>query len=231
MRRSRRKFKIPNKMFSIPNNDKTWHEKWSTKRNMLNIPHPFRALCLGPPNCGKSSAIQHLLLRAKPTFKEVIVIHCDPEFTKEYDDLGDQVQLTDEIPHPTDFVGEEKTLVVIDDIEVKRLSKEQMARLDRLFGFVSTHKNISIIMTAQNAFDIPPIVRRCTNLWILWKIDDIESLQMLVRKTGIKKALFDKLFDLCENKHDSIWIDKTEGSPYPLRFNGFEVIEKVLTEE
>ncbi len=53
---------------------------------------------------------------------------------------------------------------------------------------------------------------------------------MLVRKTGIKGSLFKQLFELCESKHDSIWIDKTEGTPYPLRYNGFDLIEKEFSE-
>ena len=45
--------KLPNKIIPISNADKSFHEKWYDKRNMLNIPHPFRACCLGPPNVGE----------------------------------------------------------------------------------------------------------------------------------------------------------------------------------
>ena len=43
---------LPNKIIPIPNPDKTFHESWSNSRNPLNIPHPFRCVCLGPPNVG-----------------------------------------------------------------------------------------------------------------------------------------------------------------------------------
>ena len=42
--------KLPNKIIPISNADKKWHERWYPNRNMLNIPHPFRCCCLGPPN-------------------------------------------------------------------------------------------------------------------------------------------------------------------------------------
>lgn len=75
-----------NKLFRIPNKDKFFHETWHPGRNLLNIPHPFRAILAGPPNRGKSTICKNLLLRADPPFEQVIVVHYDME-TKEYDDL------------------------------------------------------------------------------------------------------------------------------------------------
>ena len=45
--------KLPNKILALPNPDKEFHERWYKNRNMLNLPHPFRCLCLGPPNVGE----------------------------------------------------------------------------------------------------------------------------------------------------------------------------------
>ena len=109
--------KLPNKLFMIPNEDKQFHEKWNSKRNILNLPHPWRGVFLGPPNMGKSTTIKHIIMRTEPQFEEVIVIHCDAEYTKEWDDID--CEMLSEIPAPEDWEGKVKTLVVLDDIEYK----------------------------------------------------------------------------------------------------------------
>jgi len=217
--------RLPNKLLCVPNPDKHFHEKWTSKRNMLDVPHPYRCVCLGPPNVGKSTVVKNLLIRASPPFEEVIVIHCDSEYTKEYDDLGD-IQMLSEIPAPDDWPGEKKTLVVLDDLEYKGMCKDQKRNLDRLFGYVSTHKNISCILCSQDAFNVPPIVRRCSNLFVLWKSNDTDSMAMVARKSGLKTNDFKQIFrNLMREFRDSLWIDMSAKSPYPLRKNGFEVIE------
>jgi hypothetical protein len=224
--------RLPNKILALPNPDKAFHEKWYKGRNMLNIPHPFRCVCLGPPNVGKTTIVKNLLLRAKPEFKEVVVIHCDSGYTKEYDDIGDNVEILDEIPAPEDWEGEVKTLVVLDDLEFKGMSKEQKRNLDRLFGYVSTHKNISVILCSQDAFNVPCIVRRCSNLWVLWRCPDLDAMSVCARKTGLKANNFNSIFNqLMLDPKDSLWIDMTDHSPYKMRKNGFTVINKTNGKE
>ena len=226
----RRKYKLPNEILAIPCADKEFHEKWIKGRNKLNIPHPFRCVALGPPNSGKSTIVKNLLLRAKPQFEEVFVIHCDPEYTKEYDDIG--ATMLSEIPSPNEWEGLVKTLVVLDDLEFKNMNKDQKRNLDRLFGFVSTHKNISVILCSQDPFSVPPIVRRCSNLWILWKLADIDAMSICARKTGLKSESFNTLFNTLDiSGHHSLWIDMTEKSPYPLRKDGYTLIEKIKQEQ
>jgi len=222
--------RLPNKILALPNADKAFHEKWFKGRNALNFPHPFRCVALGPPNVGKTTVVKNLLIRAKPQFEEVFVIHCDPEYTKEYDDVG--AEMLSEIPAPEEWEGQVKTLVILDDLEYKQMSKDQKRNLDRLFGFVSTHKNISIILCSQDPFNVPPIVRRCSNLWILWKLQDIDSLATTARKTGMKASDFNTIFnELMLKGHDSLWIDTTAGTPYPLRKNGYTLIKKTDGEQ
>jgi hypothetical protein len=209
----------------IPNPDKHFHEEWHSRRNIVNFPHPFRAVCLGPPNVGKTLAIKTMILHQYPHFKKIFVIHCDSAYTKEYDDV--EVEYLDVIPQPEEWEGDVKTLVVLDDLEVKMLPKKEKRALDRLFGFVSTHKNVSVILASQDTFNVPPIVRRCANVWIMWRSPDLDALAMCARKAGFKsddlKILFDELMEL---ETDSLCIDRTSKSPYPLRKNLFEPIER-----
>jgi len=216
---------LPSKILALPNRDKEFHEKWEIGRNMLNIPHPFRAVCLGPPNVGKSTVAKNILLRASPPFREVVIIHCDAEYTKEYDDLG-RVQMLSKIPAPEEWPGLVKTLVILDDLEFKGMGKIQRRNLDRLFGYVSTHKNISCILCSQDPFNVPTIVRRCANLWVLWRSPDLDSLAACARKTGMTRKAFMAIFKLFTSPRDSLWIDSTSKTPYPLRKNGFHAIHK-----
>lgn len=226
----RQKPRLPNKILPLPNADKTFHEKWYKGRNMLNIPHPFRCVCLGPPNCGKGTVIKNILLRAKPEFEEVYVIHPDPEYTKEWDDIG--AEMLNSIPAPDEWPGEVKTLVIIDDMEFKMMSKDQKRNLDRLCGYCSTHKNISVLLAAQDTFNVPACVRRCCNLFVFWKMNDMDSLAATARKTGMKANNFNSIFNgICNDPHDSLFIDLTKNSPYPLRLNGYTVIKKTDSEE
>jgi len=224
----RKVLKLPNRIIALPNPDKEFHESWTKGRNMLDIPHPFRCVCLGPPNVGKTTIVKNLLLRAKPEFEDVVVIHCDGNYTKEYDDLGeDNIEILGEIPAPEDWEGEKKTLVVLDDLEYKQMNKEQKRNLDRLFGYVSTHKNISIILCSQDAFNVPPIVRRCSNLFVLWRCPDLDAMATCARKTGMKSEGFNSIFNkLMLDSRDSLWLDMTSGTPYPMRKNGYTIINK-----
>lgn len=221
----KKKLQIPDKIIALPNPDKFFHEKWEPGRNKLNIIHPFRCCLLGNPNVGKTTIIKNILLRAKPEFEEVIVIHCDGDYTKEYDDLGLNTPILSKIPPPEWWKGQVKTLVILDDLEFKQMGKEEKRNLDRLFGFVSTHKNISICLGSQDFFNLPPIVRRCSNLFILWRPNDLDSLNNISRKCGIPSLTMKKLFNNhIKEKRDSLWVDLTDNTPYKIRKNGFEII-------
>jgi|TARA_R110000764_G_scaffold17132_2_gene47168 hypothetical protein len=224
------KHRLPNELIAIPCADKAFHERWYKGRNMLNFPHPWRGVFLGPPNCSKTTTIKNIILRAKPEFEEIFCIHCDAEYTKEWDDC--EVQMLKDIPAPEEWLGEVKTLVILDDLEYKGMDKTQKANLDRLFGFVSTHKNISVALTSQDPFNVPPIVRRCANLWVLWPMTDIDAMSNTARKTGLKTDNFRSIFkQLMAGQRDGLWLDMTQGSPYPQRKNGYEIISKKKGED
>lgn len=211
---------LPRSLLAIKNLDKKFHEAWKPGDDMLNFPHPFRGVVMGPPNCGKTTTVKNILLRQDPPFARFYVIHCDGGYTHEYDDV--EGKMLSKIPSPEDWPGQEKTLVVIDDLELKTLKPEQRRNLDRLFGYVSTHKNISVLLNSQDPFNVPAIVRRCSNLWVLWPGRDIDSLQNCARKCGEDLRT---LFQYCTGPKDSLWIDLTDHSPQKLRINGYTKVE------
>jgi hypothetical protein len=56
-----------------------------------------------------------------------------------------------------------KTLLIIDDVEFSSLSKEQIARLNKIFRYGSSHKNITVYVSHQSVFDLPLLVRKLSN--------------------------------------------------------------------
>ena len=230
-KKSKIRAKLPKEMIIFDNPDKTFHEKWYSSRSPLDIPHPFRAVLLSVPNCGKTNTMMNIILHAadgKEPFMRIILIHPDVEFTKEYDRLEDiNLIKLNTIPPPDSpyFDGKLKTLVVFDDYEFKHeLNKETKHNLDRLLAYVSTHKNVSIIIAMQDPYNVFPSARRMCNFWIMWKIDPM-SVMDIMNKLGFDSKTTKELFGLLKTQHDSLWIDKTKDSPHPLRLNGFTDIE------
>lgn len=214
-----------NKLIVFPNADKLFHEEWDGNRHIMNFPHPFRACVCGPPNSGKSNAVKNIFLHANPPFKKLIVIHCDPENTVEWN-IKELSDIRATVPSPKEWGAKKKTLVVLDDLEYRTMNKEQIHNVDRLFGYVSTHRNVSVCLCAQDPFNIPVGPRRYLNVWILWKPTDPDVLNAITRKMNLSSKVVKKLFKKhIHDVHDSLWIDDTKKSPYPVRKNGFEVLQ------
>lgn len=217
---------LPKKIIIMDNKDKAFHEQWRKTRDLMDIPHPFRILIAGNPGSGKTMNIMNIILRVEMSrrpFRKIIVVHCDPEYTAEYEDL--ECEMLAYIPQPSQFSGDCKTLVILEDLEYSGLDKIERGALNRLFGFASTHKHISVIGTAQDLFDIPPCVRRCTNFFILYKSHDADSFNMISKKVGLKKDKLMEIFNKhCPKRRDSLWIDLTNDTPAYIRLNGYDVI-------
>lgn len=222
--------KLPAELIRFSNPDKKWHEKWNPGRDLLDFPHPYRITLTGPPNSGKSTTVLNILIRAQPLFDRIVIVYPGGAAgTSEYESLGDAAEYVVEIPPPDFFPpvktkdGKQKTLVIIDDFELKELGKAQRSNLDRLIGHVSTHRNVSVMLCAQEYFNVPTVARRCSNVHIFWKPRDMRNLQEMSQRVGED---LESLFDLLNGTKDSVWIDQTPGSPAPIRVNGYKVVDK-----
>ena len=227
-RRKHKRRRLPQRIIPMPNKDKQFHEKWYPDRDLMDIPHPFRMVLASRPNGGKTTVIKNIILRAaegERGFECIVVVHCDPESTREYDDL-DGVILCGDIPAVEEFSGDQKTLVILEDLNYLDMSPVQKGRLERLYGYVSTHKNISCMLTAQDPFRIMATVRRCTNIFVIWNNHDQTMIKTLAAKTGISKERLTGIFDQhCPHVHDNLWIDLTSGTPVPFRKNGYTPLQ------
>ena len=218
---------LPREIIPLGNKDKDgWHESWYEGRDLLNFTHPFRMCLFAKPNCGKSNYIKNVILRAFPPFERIVVIHCAKDSTKEYECLGKNIEMMGEIPPPDYWKdNHQKTLVITDDLDFKGANKDQKKNLSRLFGYCSTHCNLSVCLTQQDAFEAPAIVRRCSNVFVLWSSHDLPSMSQVASKAGLKASDLRNIFEsVCDKHRDSLTIDLTDNSPAKLRKNAYEIL-------
>ncbi len=242
----KRKQKLPRKLLFIPSSDKDFIESWNDRRDPLDFPASFRMILCGKPGCGKTCMVKNIILRTQQSrkpFERIYVLHQD-QHAREYDDINAEV--ITELP-PNDFwmgYDEEdaeasaddedgsperpKSLIIIDDVCFKDLPKDQTMLLDRLCGFISTHCNVSLACLNQDVFAINPIIRKCANIWCIWRPSDTDQLKTIGRRCGFKSKEFEELFnEVAPGPEDSIMVDQTNRTPYPLRKNGYHLIQKI----
>jgi DNA polymerase III delta prime subunit len=124
-----------------------------------------------------------------------------------------------------DLVGDVATgaegdapLVILDEITTEMLNLEGRSRLERLMNFGSTHRNASVCYSIQAVTNVPPKARRAFNQFCLWKQPDEQASTMAATRAGVPPAMLQELFGLCQDRHDSIWIDCDQHPDSPWRF-------------
>jgi hypothetical protein len=157
------------------------------------------------------------------------LIHQDAGVTKDYLDL-EVTEEFDEIPDINfwNYDGKfRKRAVIVDDLELTSANKERMKNLAIMFRYASTHKGLTIYFAHQSFFDVPPLVKKMANVYILWKPKARNELSMIENRTGLEKDTLKELFKTVATGHrDSITIDLSENTPAKLRLNVWKEIEE-----
>ena len=220
----------PKKLVAIKNPDKIGHEEWDKRRvkDIGNFPSPARICLLGPCGCGKSNLAKQIVLHARPKYQEVILIHQDAEYSHEYDDL-DCTEKLSEVPDLEywNYDGPHiKRLVIIDDLELTHAHKERIRNLCIMFRYASTHKGLSIIFCHQSWFDVIPLIKKMSNIFIIFKPRAHNEITMIENRCGYPKHSFRDIFKtIATGFYDSICVDLTRNTPAPLRLNIWEKIK------
>lgn len=227
---------------AVPNPDKEHHEKWPVNMqgyDLGRLPRPFRMILAGPPSCGKGTAVLSTFLRARPAFKSVVVVHPDPPVydengerqggTREWDAI-EPTLITDYIPGPEDAIwqGDGHKACILDDVELHGLGKDQKRALSRLFGYVSTHHDVSVFLCVQDVWTVPPAVRRCANVFVLWGNLDTRSIAALAGRLGMPPDDLQELLNMARHRgvHSSLWLDATDRTPAPIRLDCYDVVTR-----
>ena len=169
-----------------------------------------------------------------PRFKEVYLIHQDAGYTKEYKDL-ECTQELDDVP-PLEFWENDgphiKRAVIVDDLELTAANKQRMKNLAIMFRYASTHKGLTIYFAHQSFFDICPLIKKMSNVYILWKPRARNELAMIENRVGLPQDTLKELFKTVATGHrSSICVDMTENSPAPLRLDVWKPIEVVGSDD
>ena len=224
-------FKLKNEIIRLPNADKDsgWVEKWSMDTHGFDtLVHPFKACLIGRPNSGKTTVMHNLFLRIQMSnkpFQTLLIIQ--PSTSKEHDILDPTITLFD-IPEIESIVSEDngKTLIIIDDFDMSKLDNHQKRNLGMLFRYVSSHHNISVLLSYQSFFDIPTIIRKTCNYFFIWKTNNSDELGTIAKRVGYNKKIFQSIFSkYITNKFDFLVLDQCIDPEFELRKNLYEVIK------
>lgn len=226
----------PQGIVAFRNGDKPTEETWNERRcrDLGNFPNPSRILLLGPPNVGKSTLVKNLIIHQRPRFDEVFVIHLDAGVTRDYDDLEPTAMMNEvpplafwsDLPDKDDAGRRIKRCVVVDDLELTHAHKEREKNLGILFRYASSHKNMTVYMCHQSAMDVPSLIRKMSNVWVIWRPRGRNELAVIENRVGLPTGELSILFDaVAARPRDSICVDMTLDSPAPLRLNIWQPIE------
>jgi len=224
--------KLPNKIIVIPNLDKSRDEQWHTKRNMANFPSPFRMIITGGCGSGKTNTIKNIILRQYPYFDRILLCHLDVYDTEEYLDMGlEEEDLFDKIPPMSEFDGEGKTLLIIEELEFNT-TRGKHNDVSKIFRYYASHKHLSVILSFQDFFSVPTICRRVSNIFVCYKTPDKNQLNAIGKKVGLneKGELLQLIKEFCPLQTDSLCFDLTKKTPYPIRKNIFQNIRRMEQE-
>ena len=208
---------------------------------------PFRMVMVGPPGCGKRSAVMNIVANLEKPPKKIVVIHGDPS-TIEYQGVTDDVRGPTGVPTIEEMRGsvpekeegkeedssdsededpfaEQHKLVIVDEIPWHSLKRETLGKFERLFNHVSTHANTSVILCFQQLVAIPPGVRRAIDHALLFKHIDLPAADNLAQRVGLSRKALQEIMGadrsgnpgIVREKHDSLWIDLTAQPEDPWR--------------
>jgi hypothetical protein len=222
---------LPKRVMVIPNPDKSQNEKWTPERKMDNFPTPNRFILCGRPGCGKTLVLMNILMRQRPMYEVLILVHPDGEISQEWKDFEPTIVMS-EPPPPSFFeslVKEDgtfpKTAVVCDDLEIFKTRKDIISNITTLMRYYSTHRFVSTYLTYQSFFDIENIFRKLASVFLIWRPMVVGELNAIEKRCGLEDRQLRYLFDkYCHEPTDFITIDQSQGSPAPLRFGLFQKI-------
>jgi hypothetical protein len=146
--------------------------------------------------------VKNLIIHQRPRFDQVFVIHLDAGVTRDYDDLEPTAMMSDaplafwnDLPDRDEETGKRiKRCVVVDDLEMTHAAKERAKNLGILFRYASSHKNMTVYMCHQSAMDVPPLIRKMSNVWVVWRPRRNE-LQPIENRVGLPAGELSHLFD------------------------------------
>jgi hypothetical protein len=242
---------IPKVLLEVKNPEKKDHEVWNKGRDLMNFIRPFRWMVTGNPNCGKSSAILNYLIRAKPGFSRIFLLHprsydpqvpdadqkmnknliCESCEIPEYD--GVEYFALKYLPTEQFYVGLKGfSCLIIDDIDLQTYTRRVAFRqrvVNKTLSYCSTHNNLTVILTSQSpTTQLPNICFSMANVITLFGLKDKYKIRVLGQKLSFDSKQLIYYMQQLKSSHDNITFDLTLNSPMPIRLNMYEDVPEYV---
>jgi hypothetical protein len=147
-----------------------------------------------------------------------------PDGSEEWEDCS-PTQVLKSLPDVDIFNPKNKTILIIDDFELMNMSKSEQRKLATIFRFVSSHCNVSVLLSYQSYFQCPPICRKTASVFVIWKPNGLQELQTIENRCGVSKGRLVEIFGEYDSPYDNIMIDNTIGAPSRLRCNIYNCVK------
>jgi hypothetical protein len=209
-------------------------------------------LIAGKVGCGKTSLILNYLVKTKG-FDNIFLLHPNTYISNTtMDDELINNNIINSTAEPVleytgvdytplafipgmkyfDEIAKKKNLMIIDDIDVNSYLKKRREvreeRLNKLFSFVSSHKNLSIIISSQDpSSQLPGFIMKMSNVITIYKPRDSYIIQTLARKLSFEYKQLQKFLSICKDDHDSMTFDYIPNSPSVYRFNIYKPVKVI----
>ena len=113
--------------------------------------------------------------------------------------------------------------MIFDDTDWTSISKDDLKKVSELFRFGSSHHNISIILLHQIFSRVPKVCRDCSNVLIIYRPVDLDSLDTVGRRCGLKKEEIRFIFDkYMSHYRNSLTVNLIPNAPYKFLKDVFE---------
>jgi len=188
---------------------------------------------VGSTGSGKSTALLEFLSRKNDSFYRIIVFSgstVDEPLLNYLDKHIDGIELidkADELPELTDMNDEDKKvekLIVFDDMI--NLPAKEKVKIQKWFNSARKY-GFTCIAMVQNYTEEPIQMRRNTMYWILFRLNDTNTIKQILRNhnQGYNKEQIIKAYHESTMAPKNFFtIDLTANSPAPFRHNFTDVI-------
>jgi hypothetical protein len=187
----------------------------------LPFKHPFTGICSGPTGCGKTELMKNILLNIdkmmEPPPQKIIWYYAEYQ-PKLETALRTLVEFREGIPDVSEFQGNKRVLLIIDDC-----MSECSSEITKLFTKGSHHRNISVWFIVQNFFHQNKELRTITlnaHYIILFKNPrDKQQVKVLARQMYARdsKDMEDAFTMATSEPHGYLLVDLKQDTPDNLR--------------
>ena len=193
--------------------------KWKPDKNFnKHLIKPCQMISIiGPTGAGKSQCIVDFLSRKNDAFYRIILFSgstTDESLYRLLQKHINGIKLIDKAEDLPELVDNDddkalEKLIIFDDII--NLSKKEMLKIQKYFNSARKY-GFTCICTAQNVTNLPLQIRRNTHIFILFRLNDVNSINHILRtydNGDDKEAVRHAYFKSTEQKFNFFLIDTT----------------------